>query len=238
MERENGSLRLIKIDHFLCPLTLDFMRDPVITKYGHSFDREAIEEWITLHENCPLTRKSLTMDEIYPSITLKSAVEDLLNNNPELRASGSEKNSYMTCMQPVENKGSIKFSEKCKNLGVVEVNVSYLRRKHKLRNLSGDSTYIVFPNPNSFLWMESTGFICAANTGEHPISLISHRIANRGSTEGGEFTLEPTKRQGFDFRGDGWFIEVKNGDASRLLIYEFGTSGGGKGNKLGMHNRS
>ena len=36
---------------FYCPITFEIMRDPVITVDGHSYERVAIEEWISLNRN-------------------------------------------------------------------------------------------------------------------------------------------------------------------------------------------
>lgn len=47
-------------DEFICPLTLNIMRDPVMIKSGHSFERSAIFKWIQKgHDTCPLTRQPL-----------------------------------------------------------------------------------------------------------------------------------------------------------------------------------
>jgi len=234
-DKANGLKTLVNVDHFICPLTLDFMNDPVTTKWGHTFEREAIEEWISLHENCPLTRKSLTLDELYPCIALKNAIEDLLTNNPELQPNPSILFVSAYSKNVVENKGHIKITDKCKALGVSEVSAAHMRRKYKVRSYATESTYLTFPPPTSFLWMESTGYISLSNLGEASITLVSHRNSSRGSEEGGHFILEPGKHQGFDVRGDGWCIEVRNGDASKLCVFDFNVCGGGKGNKLGMY---
>ena len=33
-------------DRFFCPLTLEVMQDPVVTRFGNNFERKAIVEWI------------------------------------------------------------------------------------------------------------------------------------------------------------------------------------------------
>jgi hypothetical protein len=50
------------------------MDDPVITKYGHFFERNAIETWLDSHKNCPLTRKALSKNDLSPAIVLKEAI--------------------------------------------------------------------------------------------------------------------------------------------------------------------
>ena len=40
---------------FICPITQELMKEPVMTKYGHLFEREAILAWIRKNQKCPLT---------------------------------------------------------------------------------------------------------------------------------------------------------------------------------------
>lgn len=42
------------IQSFLCPITHQVMQDPVMTADGHSYEREAIEEWYASQINTPL----------------------------------------------------------------------------------------------------------------------------------------------------------------------------------------
>ncbi len=42
--------------HFVCPLTLEILREPVNTIYGHKFERKAILGWLQDHSTCPLTQ--------------------------------------------------------------------------------------------------------------------------------------------------------------------------------------
>jgi hypothetical protein len=44
-----------KIDAFICPITQEIMRDPVMTKYGHCFEKRVIETWVSEKGKCPLT---------------------------------------------------------------------------------------------------------------------------------------------------------------------------------------
>ena len=63
------------------------MKDPVITKYGHSYERNEIEKWIEKSGNDPMTKKPLTKNDIFPNFQLKSLIEEYKNmknfkNNP------------------------------------------------------------------------------------------------------------------------------------------------------------
>ena len=46
--------KLQEFDAFICPLTLEYMRDPVSTVDGHTYEREAIEEWLASNEVSPV----------------------------------------------------------------------------------------------------------------------------------------------------------------------------------------
>ena len=47
--------------NMMCPLTKKVMVDPVMTKYGHNYERAAIIKWISMRgEVCPMTGKPLS----------------------------------------------------------------------------------------------------------------------------------------------------------------------------------
>ena len=50
------------------------MTDPVMTKYGHLFEKSAIEDWVKKHKKCPLTDQPLTLQEIFPAFAVKGAI--------------------------------------------------------------------------------------------------------------------------------------------------------------------
>jgi len=71
MTRLDGKMASIP-DEFVCPITQTLMRDPVLTKEGHSFERWAILEWIYTNGTCPLTRRPLlSRSELIPNTLLK-----------------------------------------------------------------------------------------------------------------------------------------------------------------------
>jgi hypothetical protein len=62
-------------DGFLCPITQDVMKDPVMLMDGHSYERKAIVDWLQRSKRSPLTNEELadhtTMIDNY---ALKSAI--------------------------------------------------------------------------------------------------------------------------------------------------------------------
>ena len=63
-------------DSFICPITFDLFRDPVVAEDGHTYEREAITKWISEHGTSPLTREPLTVEALRPNRTLKKSVNE------------------------------------------------------------------------------------------------------------------------------------------------------------------
>ena len=58
-------------DTFVCPLTMDLMRDPLYSKYGHHFERNAILQWLAKENTCPITRQPLFPSMLIPDNSLQ-----------------------------------------------------------------------------------------------------------------------------------------------------------------------
>ncbi|XP_051997418.1 WD repeat, SAM and U-box domain-containing protein 1-like [Xyrauchen texanus] len=62
-------------DEYLCPITRKIVKDPVIAADGYSYEREAIESWITMSRHTsPMTNLSLQTTLLTPNRTLKMAI--------------------------------------------------------------------------------------------------------------------------------------------------------------------
>ncbi|XP_053554308.1 WD repeat, SAM and U-box domain-containing protein 1 isoform X1 [Bombina bombina] len=62
-------------DEFLCPITREIMMDPVIASDGYSYERKAIENWIsTQKRTSPMTNLPLSTLLLTPNRTLKMAL--------------------------------------------------------------------------------------------------------------------------------------------------------------------
>ncbi|XP_043930685.1 WD repeat, SAM and U-box domain-containing protein 1 [Protopterus annectens] len=63
-------------DEFLCPITREPMKDPVIASDGYSYERLAITDWIgTRKRTSPMTNLPLTSCLLTPNRTLKMAID-------------------------------------------------------------------------------------------------------------------------------------------------------------------
>lgn len=62
-------------DEFLCPITRELMREPVMAADGYSYEREAIESWVnTKNRTSPMTNLPLQTTLLTPNRTLKMAI--------------------------------------------------------------------------------------------------------------------------------------------------------------------
>eukprot|EP01112_Ceratiomyxa_fruticulosa_P020975 TRINITY_DN7285_c0_g2_i1.p1 TRINITY_DN7285_c0_g2~~TRINITY_DN7285_c0_g2_i1.p1 ORF type:complete len:812 (-),score=239.44 TRINITY_DN7285_c0_g2_i1:113-2548(-) len=61
---------------FICPLTQEVMKDPVVDPEGNSYERSAIEAWLKNNATSPITRSPLTLDNLIPNRALHDAIVD------------------------------------------------------------------------------------------------------------------------------------------------------------------
>jgi len=51
------------------------MKNPVTTRSGNSYDKDSLYEYIRRDDRDPLTREKIKINEIYPNLALKKAIE-------------------------------------------------------------------------------------------------------------------------------------------------------------------
>ncbi|XP_040379564.1 E3 ubiquitin-protein ligase PUB23-like [Oryza brachyantha] len=62
--------------YFLCPISLQIMRDPVTLPTGITYDRDGIERWLLAASTCPLTKQSVPADcDPTPNHTLRRLIQ-------------------------------------------------------------------------------------------------------------------------------------------------------------------
>lgn len=61
---------------FLCPITHQLFKDPVLAEDGHTYEREAIIKWIQSHGTSPLTRQILDVNQLHPNLTIKNMADE------------------------------------------------------------------------------------------------------------------------------------------------------------------
>ena len=63
---------------FECLITGEIMKDPVMDPEGNTYERSAIEDWLGRNPTSPITRASLTKDQLIPNRAVKDAIEEHL----------------------------------------------------------------------------------------------------------------------------------------------------------------
>lgn len=82
LKRDEDPLLLSPPSEFLCPITLDLMRDPVIVSTGQTYDRTSIAKWIQEgHSTCPKTGQKLTHTNLIANYALRSLISQWCEDN-------------------------------------------------------------------------------------------------------------------------------------------------------------
>ena len=55
-----------------CPITHEVFQDPVIAADGHTYERQAITQWLEGQPQSPCTRQVMTLDSLRPNYLVKS----------------------------------------------------------------------------------------------------------------------------------------------------------------------
>eukprot|EP00898_Chlorokybus_atmophyticus_P008378 jgi/Chlat1/8541/Chrsp82S07941 len=81
IDAKEQAVELGPLEGFICPLSLDIMRDPVIiTGSGQTCQRTLAEHWFAAgNTTCPITGVQLSSAQLIPNYALRGAVEDWLN---------------------------------------------------------------------------------------------------------------------------------------------------------------
>uniref|UniRef100_A0AAA9S228 WD repeat, SAM and U-box domain-containing protein 1 n=2 Tax=Bos TaxID=9903 RepID=A0AAA9S228_BOVIN len=67
-------------DEFICPITRELMKDPIIASDGYSYEKEAMENWISRKKRTsPMTNLVLSSVILTPNRTLKMAIDRWLS---------------------------------------------------------------------------------------------------------------------------------------------------------------
>ncbi|KAL3510621.1 hypothetical protein ACH5RR_030022 [Cinchona calisaya] len=73
-ENKKSDSSIIPVD-FLCPISLELMRDPVIVATGQTYERSYIQRWIDCgNTTCPKTQQKLENIKLTPNYALRSLI--------------------------------------------------------------------------------------------------------------------------------------------------------------------
>ena len=59
---------------FICPITNEIMKHPLMSIHGHNYERDAIFEWLGKHSTCPLSRRELSISKLVTNCALKGKI--------------------------------------------------------------------------------------------------------------------------------------------------------------------
>uniref|UniRef100_A0A0D9WLL9 RING-type E3 ubiquitin transferase n=1 Tax=Leersia perrieri TaxID=77586 RepID=A0A0D9WLL9_9ORYZ len=62
--------------HFICPILQEVMIDPYVASDGYTYDRKAIELWLSMNDKSPMTNLRLPHKSLIPNHSLRSAIMD------------------------------------------------------------------------------------------------------------------------------------------------------------------
>lgn len=80
---------------FRCPITHECMVDPVLTDEGHSFERKALQKWMTKHRTSPMTNNKIK--SVTTNFSLKDSIERWRTQRScEIRECDIEPNNSLT----------------------------------------------------------------------------------------------------------------------------------------------
>ena len=63
-------------DALMCPITRELMTDPVVCADGHTYERSAIEHWLSTHDTSPKTGLELEHTGLVPNHAIRAAIDD------------------------------------------------------------------------------------------------------------------------------------------------------------------
>jgi len=126
-ERSNHSQvpLFFPLPSFLCPITREVMRDPVIAEDGHSYERAAIQEWLSrrcARPTSPVTGAMLSSIDLFPNHALRSSIYELESIHvSQSGVSGDseekENNPEPAPMQPSTNSSNADVADFIRRIG-------------------------------------------------------------------------------------------------------------------------
>ncbi|KAI3696846.1 hypothetical protein L6452_29426 [Arctium lappa] len=97
---------------FLCPISLEIMKDPVTLSTGITYDRDSIEKWLFSQKNdvCPVTKQVVVDIELTPNHTLRRFIQSWCTLNA---SSGIER--FPTPRMPISKTQILKLLKDSKS---------------------------------------------------------------------------------------------------------------------------
>ena len=78
---------------FICPITQEIMKDPVILSDGHTYERDAIEKWFETKDTSPTTNLKIAAKTLTPNVALRQNIEEWREENGDGSSVGTGESS-------------------------------------------------------------------------------------------------------------------------------------------------
>ncbi|KAJ0971895.1 hypothetical protein J5N97_019854 [Dioscorea zingiberensis] len=112
LKRNDAGSEVEVPEHFLCPISSEIMRDPVILASGQTYDRPYIQEWLNAGKLiCPETQQVLSNSTLTPNHLIRRMISQwccehgitlpLLENQEEAVIIGSERNVVNSLLEKI-----------------------------------------------------------------------------------------------------------------------------------------
>ena len=85
-----------------CPITLDYMHDPVTDCNGHTFERSAIESWYARHDTSPVTGAFVKNKNLVVNYAIKQMIDSSITPNLNLASISIKPNIELQPLAPLE----------------------------------------------------------------------------------------------------------------------------------------
>lgn len=80
IENKKSRLKGMRMrDEFMCPITQELLREPVVAFDGHTYEKSSIEKWIKSRSISPMTGEEMKDKNLLPNLNLKKLIKDLIN---------------------------------------------------------------------------------------------------------------------------------------------------------------
>jgi len=76
---------------FMCPITKNLMKDPVMAFDGYTYERAAIEKYLEKHNKSPMTQKTAHILHLFPNLQIKQEIDTFREVN-DILTEGTEGN--------------------------------------------------------------------------------------------------------------------------------------------------
>ena len=87
----NDNTKLKIPDEYLCPITKQIMKDPVMAFDGYCYERGAIESYLKINNKSPVTGASADYVIVFPNHRLKAKIQKHMMENNVSNASDIDK---------------------------------------------------------------------------------------------------------------------------------------------------